>query len=200
MTAHQSSTGGRARAALGTRNMPRIFSANLSVGSIMTNPLYSVLMQSAIAHTRLIVGLEIHVELCTRSKMFTRAPNPAHVDFDGSDPNSLVDPLVAALPGTLPVMNRAAVEMSARVGMALGCEIAKQCRWDRKNYFYPDLPKGYQISQYDQPLCGEGKFELPLDDGSTKTIGIIRAHLERTPANLAMNFLAVAITTEVWWT
>ena len=109
-------------------------------------------MPSAIAHTRLIVGLEIHVELCTRSKMFTRAPNPAHVDFDGSDPNSLVDPLVAALPGTLPVMNRAAVEMSARVGMALGCEIAKQCRWDRKNYFYPDLPKGYQISQYDQPL------------------------------------------------
>ena len=147
-------------------------------------PLYSVLMQSAIAHTRLIVGLEIHVELCTRSKMFTRAPNPAHVDFDGSDPNSLVDPLVAALPGTLPVMNRAAVEMSARVGMALGCEIAKQCRWDRKNYFYPDLPKGYQISQYDQPLCGEGKFELPMDDGSTKTIGIIRAHLEEDTGKL----------------
>ena len=141
-------------------------------------------MPSAIAHTRLIVGLEIHVELCTRSKMFTRAPNPAHVDFDGSDPNSLVDPLVAALPGTLPVMNRAAVEMSARVGMALGCEIAKQCRWDRKNYFYPDLPKGYQISQYDQPLCGEGKFELPMEDGSTKTIGIIRAHLEEDTGKL----------------
>ena len=150
----------------------------------MTIPLYSVLMQSAIAQTRLIVGLEIHVELCTRSKMFTRAPNPAHVDFDGSDPNSLVDPLVAALPGTLPVMNRAAVEMSARVGMALGCLIAKQCRWDRKNYFYPDLPKGYQISQYDQPLCGEGKFELPMDDGSTKTIGIIRAHLEEDTGKL----------------
>ncbi|MCE9619316.1 MAG: Asp-tRNA(Asn)/Glu-tRNA(Gln) amidotransferase subunit GatB [Planctomycetes bacterium] len=141
-------------------------------------------MPLAIQHTRLIVGLEIHVELCTRSKMFTRAPNPAHVDFDGSEPNSLVDPLVAALPGTLPVMNRAAVEMAVRVGMALECAIAGQCRWDRKNYFYPDLPKGYQISQYDQPLCGEGKFELPLEDGTTKSIGIIRAHLEEDTGKL----------------
>jgi aspartyl-tRNA(Asn)/glutamyl-tRNA(Gln) amidotransferase subunit B len=141
-------------------------------------------MSTAIARTRLIVGLEIHVELSTRSKMFTRAPNPAHPDFDGSEPNMLVDPLVAALPGTLPVMNRAAVEMAARVGMALHCEIAPRSRWDRKNYFYPDLPKGYQISQYDQPLCGEGHFELPLEDGTTKRIGIIRAHLEEDTGKL----------------
>ena len=137
----------------------------------------------AIRSTRLIVGLEIHVELCTRSKMFTRAPNPAHPEFEGSEPNALVDPLVAALPGTLPVMNRRAVEMSALVGLALHCTIAKRCRWDRKNYFYPDLPKGYQISQYDQPLCADGFFELPLE-GGVKRIGIIRAHLEEDTGKL----------------
>jgi aspartyl-tRNA(Asn)/glutamyl-tRNA(Gln) amidotransferase subunit B len=137
----------------------------------------------AIRATRLIVGLEIHVELATRSKMFTRAPNPAHPDFEGRDPNALVDALVAALPGTLPVMNRRAVEMSAMVGLALHCTVAKRCRWDRKNYFYPDLPKGYQISQYDQPLCSDGFFELPFE-GGTKRIGIIRAHLEEDTGKL----------------
>jgi len=137
----------------------------------------------AIRATRLIVGLEIHVELATRSKMFTRAPSPAHPDWEGRPPNSLVDPLVAALPGTLPVMNRRAVEMSVLVGLALGCAIAKRCRWDRKNYFYPDLPKGYQISQYDQPLCSDGFFELPIEGGA-KRIGIIRAHLEEDTGKL----------------
>ncbi|MHC4834308.1 MAG: hypothetical protein ACYTFH_10570 [Planctomycetota bacterium] len=112
-----------------------------------------------IQSTRLIVGLEIHVELATRSKMFSRAPNPAHPDFHDAPPNTLVDPTVAGLPGALPVMNRRAVEMSAMVGMALGCTIARRSRWDRKNYFYPDLPKGYQISQYDLPLCGDGAID-----------------------------------------
>ncbi|MFM7808498.1 MAG: hypothetical protein ACKPEA_11325, partial [Planctomycetota bacterium] len=137
----------------------------------------------AIRSTRLIVGLEIHVELRTRSKMLTRAPNPAHPEFEGREPNELVDPLVAALPGTLPLMNRRAVEMSALVGLGLHCTIAKRCRWDRKNYFYPDLPKGYQISQYDQPLCADGFFDLPLA-GGVKRIGIIRAHLEEDTGKL----------------
>ena len=142
-----------------------------------------------IARTRLIVGLEIHVELATRSKMFTRAANPAAAEFEDAAPNTLVDPLVAALPGTLPVMNRAAVEMSAMVGMALGCSIAPHAKWDRKNYVYPDLPKGYQISQYDLPLCFDGAVDIPSDDpdiggGGTKRIGIIRAHLEEDTGKL----------------
>jgi aspartyl-tRNA(Asn)/glutamyl-tRNA(Gln) amidotransferase subunit B len=138
---------------------------------------------AAIRSTRVIIGLEIHVELRTRSKMFTRAPSPAHPDFEGREPNALVDPLVAALPGTLPVMNKRAVEMSAMVGLALHCTIAEHCHWDRKNYFYPDLPKGYQISQYDQPLCSDGFFDLPMA-GGTKRIGIIRAHLEEDTGKL----------------
>ncbi len=141
-----------------------------------------------IARTRLLVGLEIHVELATRSKMFTRAPNPASPEFEGADPNTLVDPLVAALPGTLPVMNRAAVEMSAMVGMALGCSIADHAKWDRKNYVYPDLPKGYQISQFDLPLCFDGAVDIPSDDpdlgGGMKRIGITRAHLEEDTGKL----------------
>ena len=101
----------------------------------------------AIRSKRLKVGLEIHIELMTRSKMFTRTPNVAHPEFEDAPANTLVDPVVAALPGTLPVMNKAAVEMSMLVGLALNCEIARFSKWDRKNYYYPDLPKGYQISQ-----------------------------------------------------
>ena len=137
-----------------------------------------------IRSTRLIVGLEIHVELATRSKMFSRAPNPACPEFQDAEPNTLVDPVVAGLPGALPVMNRRAVEMSAMVGMALGCEIARTSRWDRKNYFYPDLPKGYQISQYDLPLCGDGAMDIPAAAGGTTRIGIIRAHLEEDTGKL----------------
>ena len=138
----------------------------------------------SISNSRLIVGLEIHVELATRSKMFTRAANVAHPDFFSAEPNTLVDPIVAALPGTLPVMNQRAIEMSMMVGLALNCTIASQSKWDRKNYFYPDLPKGYQISQYDMPLCAKGWFDLTLPDGSTKRIGIVRAHLEEDTGKL----------------
>ncbi|MSR70207.1 MAG: Asp-tRNA(Asn)/Glu-tRNA(Gln) amidotransferase subunit GatB [Phycisphaerales bacterium] len=138
----------------------------------------------SITHSRLIVGLEIHVELATRSKMFTRTPNVAHPDNFDASPNTLVDPVVAALPGTLPVMNRRAIEMSMMVGLALNCTIAARCKWDRKNYFYPDLPKGYQISQYDLPLCADGWFDLTLADGTVKRIGIIRAHLEEDTGKL----------------
>ncbi|MSR41193.1 MAG: Asp-tRNA(Asn)/Glu-tRNA(Gln) amidotransferase subunit GatB [Phycisphaerales bacterium] len=138
-----------------------------------------------IVHTQLMVGLEIHIELATRSKMFTRAPNPAHPDFYDCLPNALVDPVILALPGSLPVMNLAAVEMSMQVGLALGCEIASFSKWDRKNYFYPDLPKAYQISQYDLPLCINGAVEIPAAAGGMRTIGIIRAHLEEDTGKLS---------------
>lgn len=141
-------------------------------------------VRPSITNSRLIVGLEIHVELATRSKMFTRTPNVAHPDYFDATPNTLVDPVVAALPGTLPVMNRRAIEMSMMVGLALHCTIAARCKWDRKNYFYPDLPKGYQISQYDMPLCSDGSFDLTLADGTIKRIGIIRAHLEEDTGKL----------------
>jgi aspartyl-tRNA(Asn)/glutamyl-tRNA(Gln) amidotransferase subunit B len=137
-----------------------------------------------IVATSLVVGLEIHVELATRSKMFTRVGSPACAEFDGAAPNTLIDPVVLGLPGSLPVMNRAAVEMSMLVGLALGCEIAGFTKWDRKSYYYPDLPKAYQISQYDLPLCFDGAFDLPLEDGTTRRIGIIRAHLEEDAGKL----------------
>jgi len=137
-----------------------------------------------ITGTRLMIGMEIHVELATRSKMFSRAANLAHRDHYDARPNTLVDPVVAALPGALPVMNRQAVEMAMMVGVALNCSIAEFSRWDRKNYFYPDLPKGYQISQYDLPLCFDGELSIPASDGGTIRVGIIRAHLEEDTGRL----------------
>ncbi|MEM7681633.1 MAG: Asp-tRNA(Asn)/Glu-tRNA(Gln) amidotransferase subunit GatB [Planctomycetota bacterium] len=135
---------------------------------------------------RLVVGLEVHVELATRTKMWTAAPNVAHADYGDAEPNTLLSPVVIGMPGTLPVMNRQALEMSVRVGLALGCTIAPFTKWDRKSYYYPDLPKNYQISQYDLPLCEHGQFELPGPDGrpSGKVVGIIRAHLEEDAGKL----------------
>ncbi|MHC4220629.1 MAG: Asp-tRNA(Asn)/Glu-tRNA(Gln) amidotransferase subunit GatB [Planctomycetota bacterium] len=137
-----------------------------------------------IASARLKIGMEIHVELATLSKMFSRAANVAHPDHYDAGPNTLIDPLVAALPGVLPVMNRQAVEMAMMVGLALDCTIAGFSKWDRKNYFYPDLPKGYQISQYDLPLCFDGELLISGADGSTKRVGIVRAHLEEDAGKL----------------
>ena len=137
-----------------------------------------------IKSTRLIVGMEIHVELATNSKMFTGAPNAATPEHYDAQPNTLVDPLVMALPGSLPVLNKRAVAMSMRVGLALNCTVAKFTKWDRKNYFYPDLPKGYQISQYDKPLCVDGVLEIEVD-GEKKPIRITRAHLEEDTGKLA---------------
>jgi aspartyl-tRNA(Asn)/glutamyl-tRNA(Gln) amidotransferase subunit B len=136
---------------------------------------------------RLMVGMEIHVELATRSKMFTSAPNIAHPDYFDAEPNTLCDPIVLGMPGVLPVMNRQALEMAMLVGLALGCRINRFTKWDRKSYYYPDLPKNYQISQYDLPLCAEGAVEGPASDrpgASTKTIRIIRAHLEEDAGKL----------------
>jgi aspartyl-tRNA(Asn)/glutamyl-tRNA(Gln) amidotransferase subunit B len=124
-------------------------------------------------HYKLIVGLEIHVQLCTKSKMFCGCA----VEF-GQQPNSRVCPVCLGMPGVLPVMNKQAFEYAVLVGLALNCEIAKFTKWDRKSYYYPDLPKNYQISQYDLPLSADGYIEIPLESGRTKKIRIIRAHLE----------------------
>ena len=128
---------------------------------------------------KVLIGMEIHVQLATKSKMFTGAANGF-----GGEPNSQVDPVVLGLPGVLPVINKRAVEMAMMVGMALNCRIAQQTKWDRKSYYYPDLPKNYQISQYDQPLCVSGQVELPLPDGSSKGVRIRRAHLEEDAGKL----------------
>jgi aspartyl-tRNA(Asn)/glutamyl-tRNA(Gln) amidotransferase subunit B len=133
---------------------------------------------------KVLIGMEIHVQLATKSKMFTTVANGAHPDHFGAGPNTLVDPVVLGLPGVLPVINKRAVEMAMMVGLALGCKIASFTKWDRKSYYYPDLPKNYQISQYDLPLCGEGSIELPLADGSYKTVRIRRAHLEEDAGKL----------------
>ena len=141
--------------------------------------------------TQLKVGMEIHVELATRSKMWTGAPNVAHAENFEAAPNTLLDPVVIGLPGTLPVINRAAVEMSIKVGFALNCSIASLTKWDRKSYYYPDLPKNYQISQFDRPLCFDGALDIPVTDDSghapdfdTKRIRITRAHLEEDAGKL----------------
>ncbi len=122
---------------------------------------------------KVIVGLEIHVQLCTKSKMFCGCA----VEF-GAEPNSRVCPVCLGMPGVLPVMNKQAFEYAVMVGLALNCRIPMFTKWDRKSYYYPDLPKNYQISQYDLPLSENGYIEIPLESGQTKRIGIIRAHLE----------------------
>jgi aspartyl-tRNA(Asn)/glutamyl-tRNA(Gln) amidotransferase subunit B len=123
-----------------------------------------------------VIGLEIHVQLKTRTKMFCRCEN-----VWGESENTRTCPVCLAHPGTLPVPNKRAVEWTVRLGVALGCEIASHALFHRKNYFYPDLPKGYQISQYDVPLCAGGRFVLPGPDGD-REIGIVRAHLEEDAA------------------
>ena len=131
-----------------------------------------------------VLGFEVHVELGTRTKMFSAAPNPAHPDFHDAAPNTLIDPLSLGLPGSLPVTNETAVRYSVALGLALGCEIAESCRFARKNYFYPDTPKNYQISQYDEPIAFEGKVEIELASGRQITVPIERAHMEEDAGKL----------------
>ena len=132
-----------------------------------------------------VIGLEVHVQIKTHSKVFTR------VDAGyGHEPNTLTDPVVLALPGTLPVMNKAALDAIIKAGLLLGCEIAPVCKWDRKQYFYPDSPKNYQISQYDQPICIGGSVEIELPGsarnvmGEHKKIPLTRIHLEEDVGKL----------------
>ena len=132
-----------------------------------------------------VIGLEVHVQVKTRSKMFTRVATGF-----GEPPNTLTDPVVLALPGVLPVMNKTALDRIIKVGLMLGCEIAPVCKWDRKNYFYPDSPKNYQISQYDQPICTGGAVEIELPGPSRNIMGehlrvpLTRIHLEEDVGKL----------------
>ncbi|UOF00342.1 Asp-tRNA(Asn)/Glu-tRNA(Gln) amidotransferase subunit GatB [Bdellovibrio reynosensis] len=119
-----------------------------------------------------VIGIEIHVQLSTASKMFC----PAQTTFNAGD-NENTTPVSVGMPGTLPVVNKKAIEYSIKTGLALGCDIRRKSVFARKNYFYPDLPKGYQISQYDQPICENGSVTFKLD-GEEKTISIARAHME----------------------
>lgn len=128
-----------------------------------------------------VIGLEVHAELETESKMFCGC---AVVDSTTAEPNTVVCPVCLGMPGVLPVINRRAVEFATRVGLALNCEIAVVNQFARKSYFYPDLPKGYQISQYELPLAINGWLEIDLPDGSTKRIGVRRAHLEEDTGKL----------------
>ncbi len=121
---------------------------------------------------RLVIGLEVHVQLLTKTKLFCGCST----EF-GQPPNTATCPVCLGLPGVLPVMNRRAFELALRAALALNCEIASFTKWDRKNYFYPDLPKNYQISQYDLPFSHTGHLEIRTENGS-KNIRIIRAHLE----------------------
>ena len=132
-----------------------------------------------IARYEPVMGMEVHVELSTATKMFCGCAN----EF-GGEPNTQVCPVCLGLPGSLPVINQAAVESAIRIGLALNCEIAPWGRFARKNYFYPDQPKNYQISQYDEPIAVNGYLDVPLDDGSTWRIEIERAHMEEDTGKL----------------
>src|SRR3954467_3727256 len=132
-----------------------------------------------------VIGLEVHVQIKTQSKMFTRVAAGY-----GREENTLTDPVVLALPGVLPVMNKAALNAIIKAGLLLGCQIAPVCKWDRKNYFYPDSPKNYLISQYDQPICLGGSVEIELPGASRNVMGehkhvpLTRIHLEEDVGKL----------------
>ncbi len=126
-----------------------------------------------------VMGMEVHVELSTATKMFCGCTN----EF-GGEPNTQVCPVCLGLPGSLPVLNQVAVESAIRIGLALNCDIVPWCRFARKNYFYPDMPKNYQISQYDEPIAINGYLDVPLDDGTTWRIEIERAHMEEDTGKL----------------
>lgn len=128
--------------------------------------------EELLAKYEAVIGLEVHVQLATATKIFCACPTGF-----GAQPNTNVCPVCLGLPGALPVLNRQAVELAMRAGMALNCHVGPMSRFARKNYFYPDLPKGYQISQYDQPLAERGAVEIVVD-GARRRIGITRVHME----------------------
>jgi aspartyl-tRNA(Asn)/glutamyl-tRNA(Gln) amidotransferase subunit B len=138
----------------------------------MTQAAQLVPYDQALSRYEPVIGLETHVELGTTTKMFCGCPTTF-----GLEPNSAVCPVCLGLPGSLPVTNRAAIEYTIRIGLALNCTIASWCRFARKNYFYPDMPKDFQISQYDEPLCTDGWLDVVVD-GQDFRVGIERVHLE----------------------
>ena len=119
-----------------------------------------------------VIGLEVHAQLLTESKAFS-----ASSAIYGEMPNSNTDPVTLAMPGTLPVLNKKLVEYAVKMGLATNCKIRQNCGFARKNYFYPDMPKGYQISQHEDPICYDGRVEIELD-GKRKYIGLTRIHME----------------------
>ena len=130
----------------------------------------------------IVIGLEVHAELSTKTKIFCSCPT----EF-GGEPNTHTCPICMAMPGTLPVLNEKVVEYAVKAGLATNCEIARDSKNDRKNYFYPDLPKSYQISQYDKPLCEHGVVEIEDDEGNPKTVRLTRIHIEEDAGKLNHN-------------
>lgn len=131
-----------------------------------------------------VLGFEVHVELNTNTKMFSDAPNPANEKYHAAEPNTLIAPVDLGLPGAMPTVNETAIRSSISLGLALNCSIAESSRFARKNYFYPDLGKNYQISQYDEPIAYEGSVVVELEDGTLVTVPIERAHMEEDAGKL----------------
>jgi aspartyl-tRNA(Asn)/glutamyl-tRNA(Gln) amidotransferase subunit B len=132
-----------------------------------------------VADFQLVSGLEVHVELSTKTKIFCSCANRF-----GAEPNTLVCPVCLGLPGVLPVLNAQVVDYAVKAGLALNCQITPYSKFDRKQYFYPDLDKAYQISQFDLPICQKGHLDIKLEDGSVKRIGITRIHIEEDAGKL----------------
>lgn len=144
-----------------------------------------------------VLGFEVHVELNTKTKMFSSAPN-----VFGDEPNTNVNEVDLGMPGVLPVVNKAAVESSIKIGLALNCKIAESCRFARKNYFYPDTPKNFQTSQYDEPIAYDGYLDIELEDGTVFRVEIERAHMEEDAGKLThMGGAAgrIQAPTTPWW-
>lgn len=131
-------------------------------------------LKEALQQFQPVIGLEVHAQLLTKSKIFSSAP----ADYDPAKPNRFTNEYCFGLPGVLPVLNKKAVEMAIRAGLALGCTIREKSIWSRKQYFYPDLPKGYQLTQYDEPICEHGTLTITADDGTPRAITIRRIHME----------------------
>ena len=133
-----------------------------------------------------VIGLEVHAELSTKTKIFCSCPTTF-----GAEPNTHICPICTAMPGTLPVLNEKVVEYAVKAGLATNCEISKDSKNDRKNYFYPDLPKAYQISQFDKPLCEHGYIEIEDDEGNKKKVRLLRIHIEEDAGKLNHNEFGV---------
>jgi hypothetical protein len=145
-----------------------------------------------------VLGFEVHVELNTKTKMFSSAPN-----VFGDEPNTNVNEVDLGMPGVLPVVNKAAIESSIKIGLALNCKIAESCRFARKNYFYPDTPKNFQTSQYDEPIAYDGYLDIELSDGTCSAWRLSAPTWKRTPENSPTWVVPRAVSrapTTRWWT